>query len=186
MDLITVLVMAIGLSMDSFAVSISCGLAEQKVSFAHAVKIALAFAVFQGILPIVGWFMGTGIKIYVESIDHWIAFVLLAYLGGKMIYEGATMPTDKKESNIYSFRHIATLSLATSIDALVVGFSYALAETEKIFSGALIIGGVTFFFSMLGIRIGKDVGGKFGSKVEILGGVILIGIGTKILMEHLS
>jgi putative Mn2+ efflux pump MntP len=186
MDLITVLLLAVGLSMDSFAVSISCGLAEQKVSFTHAVKIALAFATFQGILPVVGWFMGTGIKSYVERVDHWIAFVLLAYLGGKMIYEGIKMPADKKESDIYSFRHIMTLSIATSIDALVVGFSYALAETEKIFGGAVIIGAVTFFFSMLGIRIGKDVGGKFGSKVEILGGVILIGIGLKILIEHLK
>lgn len=185
MDLITVLILAIGLSMDSFAVSISCGLAEQKVSFAHAVKIALAFATFQGILPVVGWYMGTGIKVYVERVDHWIAFILLAYLGGRMIYEGIMMPADKKESDIYSFRHIMTLSLATSIDALVVGFSYALAETEKIFGGAVIIGAVTFFFSMLGIRIGKDVGGKFGSKVEILGGVILIGIGAKIVLEHL-
>jgi putative Mn2+ efflux pump MntP len=186
MDIFTVLVLAVGLSMDSFAVSISCGLAEQKVSFLHAVKIALAFATFQGILPVLGWFMGTGIKVYVEKVDHWIAFILLAYLGGKMIYEGLTLPTDKKESDIYSFRHIMTLSLATSIDALVVGFSYALAETEKIFGGAVIIGGVTFFFSMLGIRIGKDVGGRFGSKVEILGGLILIGIGTKILLEHLQ
>ena len=186
MDIFTVLVLAVGLSMDSFAVSISCGLAEKKVSFTHAVKIALAFATFQGILPVIGWFMGTGIKSYVEGIDHWIAFILLAYLGGKMIYEGIRMPADKKESDIYSFRHIMTLSIATSIDALVVGFSYALAETHKIFGGAVIIGGITFFFSMLGIRIGKDVGGRFGSKVEILGGVILIGIGLKILAEHLQ
>lgn len=186
MDLLTVVILAIGLSMDSFAVSISCGLAEQKVSFTHAMKIALNFAFFQGMLPIVGWFMGTSVKSYVEKIDHWIAFALLAYLGGKMIYEGITRTVGKKESDIYSFRHIMTLSIATSIDALVVVFSYALAETEKIFGGAVIIGGVTFFFSMLGIRIGKDVGGKFGSKVEILGGIILIGIGLKILIEHLG
>lgn len=186
MDLFTVFVLAIGLSMDSFAVSISCGLAEQNVSFGHAVKISFAFAFFQGFLPIVGWFMGTGIKSYVERVDHWIAFMLLAYLGGKMIYEGLTMPADKKESDIYSFRHIMTLSIATSIDALVVGFSYALAESEKIFGGAVIIGGVTFFFSMLGIRIGKDVGGRFGSKVEILGGLILFSIGLKILLEHFA
>ena len=185
MDIFTVLVLAIGLSMDSFAVSVSCGLAEQNVSFTHAMKIAFSFAFFQGMLPIVGWLMGTSIKIYVENIDHWIAFFLLAYLGGKMIYEGITMPADKKESDIYSFRHIMTLSIATSIDALVVGFSYALAATEKIFGGALVIGGVTFFFSMLGIRIGKDVGGRFGSKVEILGGLILIGLGFKILIEHI-
>ena len=185
MDIFTVLVLAIGLSMDTFAVSISCGLAEQDVSFAHAMKIALCFAFFQGMLPVIGWWMGTGVKIYVENVDHWIAFGLLAYLGGKMIYEGCVDKIEK-ESDIYSFRHILVLSLATSIDALVVGFSYALAETEKIFGGAVIIGGVTFFFSMLGIRIGKDVGGKFGKKVEILGGLILIGIGVKILIEHLG
>jgi putative Mn2+ efflux pump MntP len=186
MDFITFLVLAVGLSMDSFAVSVSCGLSEQKVSFAHAVKIALAFASFQGLLPIVGWFLGTGIKVYIEVIDHWIAFLLLAYLGGKMIYEGLRTGSVDKESNIYSFRHIMTLSLATSIDALVVGFSYALVETGKIFTGAIILGGVTFLFSMLGIRIGKDVGGRFGSRVEVLGGLILIGIGVKILVEHLQ
>jgi putative Mn2+ efflux pump MntP len=87
MDLITVFVLAIGLSMDSFAVAISCGLAEQKVTFGHAVKISFAFAFFQGVLPLLGWFMGTELKIFVEGIDHWIAFSLLTYLGGKMIYE---------------------------------------------------------------------------------------------------
>jgi putative Mn2+ efflux pump MntP len=148
-------------------------------------KIAFSFAFFQGMLPVIGWWMGTGVKTYVENIDHWIAFGLLAYLGGKMIYEGFVDKIEK-ESDIYSFRHIMTLSLATSIDALVVGFSYALAETEKIFGGAVVIGGVTFFFSMLGIRIGKDVGGKFGKKVEILGGLILIAIGIKILIEHIG
>lgn len=186
MDLLTVFVLAVGLSMDSFAVSISCGLAEQKVSFLHAMKISFAFAFFQGALPLLGWLMGTEVKVFVESIDHWIAFFLLAYLGGKMIYESLRRDSDDKVSDIYSFRHIMTLSIATSIDALVVGFSYAMAESGKIFSGVLIIGAVTFFFAMLGIRIGKDVGDKLGPKVELLGGIILIGIGLKILIEHLG
>ena len=186
MDLLTILVLAIGLSMDSFAVSISCGLAEQKVTFGHAVKISFAFAFFQGILPLLGWLMGTELKVFVESVDHWIAFFLLTYLGGKMIYESFRNDRNEKITNIYSFRHILTLSIATSIDALVVGFSYAMAETGKIFGGVLIIGTVTFFFSMLGIRIGKDVGNKLGSKVELLGGIILFGIGLKILIEHLA
>jgi len=186
MDLLTIFVLAVGLSMDSFAVSISCGLAEQKVKFGHAVKISFAFALFQGIFPLLGWLMGTELKVFVESIDHWIAFFLLAYLGGKMIYESLRKDKDEKIADIYSFRHIMTLSIATSIDALVVGFSYAMAETGKIFGGALIIGSVTFFFSMLGIRIGKDVGNKLGSKVELLGGIILFGIGLKILIEHLG
>ncbi|MCE1197650.1 MAG: manganese efflux pump MntP family protein [Marinilabiliales bacterium] len=186
MDLLTILVLATGLSMDSFAVAISCGLAEQKVSFGHAVRISLAFAFFQGTLPLLGWAMGTGVKVYVEQIDHWIAFALLAYLGSKMILESLRQAHEKSVADIYSFRHIVTLSIATSIDALVVGFSYAMAESGKIFGGAVIIGAVTFFFSMLGIRIGKDVGNQFGSRVEFLGGLILIAIGIKILAEHLA
>jgi len=185
MNLLTVFILSVGLSMDSFAVAISCGLAEQRVKFGHAVKISLAFATCQGILPLIGWMMGTELKIFVEKIDHWIAFFLLAYLGGKMIWESFGKEPNEKISDIYSFRHILTLSIATSIDALVVGFSYALAESGKIFGGAMIIGSVTFFFSMLGIRIGKDVGDKLGPKVEFIGGIILIGIGIKILIEHM-
>ncbi len=184
MEIITILILAVGLSMDSFAVSIGCGLAEQRVSFQHAVKIAFSLAFFQGLLPIIGWLLGTSVKIYVENADHWIAFILLAYLGGKMIVESLKENDCDKLSDIYSWKHIMTLSIATSIDALVVGFSYALASTKTIFGGAIIIGAVTFFFAMLGIRIGKDVGEKFGKKVEFLGGIILIGIGTKILLEH--
>jgi len=184
MDILTVIILAIGLSMDSFAVSIGCGLTEQKISFRHAVKISFSLAFFQGILPIAGWFMGTEIKGYVENIDHWIAFLLLLFLGGKMIYESLKKDDGGKMTDIYSWRHIITLSIATSIDALVVGFSYALASSRNIFGGALIIGAVTFFFAMVGIRIGKDVGSSLGPKVELLGGVILIGIGLKILLQH--
>lgn len=185
MDYLTVIILAIGLSMDSFAVSISCGIEERKISFQHAVKISFSFAFFQGLLPILGWLMGTGVKIYIEQIDHWIAFVLLAYLGGKMIYESFRDEESEKMSNIYSWKHILALSVATSIDALIVGFTYAVVSTSNIFSGAVIIGSITFFFAMLGIRIGKDVAGNFGQKVELLGGIILIGIGVKILVQHL-
>jgi len=184
MDILTVLILAIGLSMDSFAVSIGCGLTEQKISFRHAAKISFSLAFFQGIFPVAGWFMGTEIKAYVESIDHWIAFFLLLFLGGKMIVESFKRVDHNEMSDVYSWRHIITLSIATSMDALVVGFSYALASTRNIFGGALIIGAVTFFFAMVGIRIGKDVGSSLGSKVELLGGIILIGIGLKILIQH--
>jgi putative Mn2+ efflux pump MntP len=184
MDILTVLILAIGLSMDSFAVSIGCGLTEQKISFRHAAKISFSLAFFQGIFPVVGWFMGTEIKAYVENIDHWIAFLLLVFLGGKMIYESSKNGDGGKMTDIYSWKHIITLSIATSIDALVVGFSYALASSRNIFGGAIIIGAVTFFFAMLGIRIGKDVGFSLGPKVELLGGIILMGIGLKILLQH--
>ncbi len=185
MDFVTVFILAVGLSMDSFAVSVGCGLAEQKISFRHAAKIAFSLALFQGILPVFGWFMGTEIRIYVEEIDHWIAFFLLLFLGSKMIFESLKKGDQEELSDIYSWKHIITLSIATSIDALVVGFSYALSSTRNIFGGALIIGAVTFFFAMLGIRIGKDVGDSFGAKVELLGGIILIGIGLKILFQHM-
>jgi len=184
MDLLTVLILAVGLSMDSFAVSIGCGLAEQKISFRHAAKFAFSLAFFQGVLPIVGWFMGTEVKGYVEKVDHWIAFFLLLFLGGKMIMESFKKDDCNETIDIYSWKRIITLSIATSIDALVVGFSYALASTRNIFGGALIIGAVTFFFAMLGIRIGKDVGSSLGPKVELIGGIILIGIGLKILLQH--
>jgi len=128
---------------------------------------------------------GTEIKEYVEGVDHWIAFFLLLFLGGKMIVESFKKDENGELSDIYSWKHIITLSIATSIDALVVGFSYALASTRNIFGGALIIGAVTFFFAMLGIRIGKDVGCSLGPKVELLGGIILIGIGLKILIQHM-
>ncbi len=184
MDILTVIILAIGLSMDSFAVSIGCGLTEQKISFRHAAKISFSLAFFQGILPVAGWYMGTGVKAYVEGVDHWIAFLLLLFLGGKMIYESFEKGDSRKMNDIYSWKHIITLSIATSIDALVVGFSYALASSRNIFGGALIIGAVTFFFAMLGIRIGKDVGCSLGPKVELLGGIILIGIGLKVLLQH--
>ena len=184
MDLLTILILVVGLSMDSFAVSIGCGLAEQKISFRHAARISFSFAFFQGILPVAGWFMGIEIKAYVEVVDHWIAFLLLLFLGGKMIMESLKKGDSEDVIDIYSLKRIITLSIATSIDALVVGFSYALASTRNIFSGALIIGAVTFFFAMLGIRIGKDVGSSLGPKVELLGGIILIGIGLKILLQH--
>jgi putative Mn2+ efflux pump MntP len=185
LDYLTVIILAIGLSMDSFAVSISCGLEEQKISFQHALKISFSFAFFQGLLPVLGWFMGIGIKVYIEQFDHWIAFFLLVYLGGKMIFESFKDEESEKMSNIYSWKHILALSIATSIDALIVGFTYAVVSTRNIFSGAVIIGAITFFFAMLGIRIGKDVAGNFGQRVELLGGIILIGIGVKILIQHL-
>jgi putative Mn2+ efflux pump MntP len=184
MDLLTIFILAIGLSMDSFAVSVGCGLTEQKISFRHAAKIAFSLAFFQGTLPVLGWVMGTEIKEYVEGIDHWIAFFLLLFLGGKMILERFKTSDPEKISDIYSWKHIIILSIATSIDALVVGFSFAMASTRNIFGWAMIIGAVTFFFAMLGIRIGKDVGCTFGPKVELLGGIILIGIGFKILIQQ--
>ena len=177
MDIFTVFILAIGLSMDSFAVSIGCGLTEQKISFRHAAIISFSLAFFQGVLPVAGWFMGTEVKVYVENVDHWIAFILLLFLGGKMIVGSFKNAEHKELSDINSWKHIITLSIATSIDALVVGFSYALASTRN-------IGAVTFFFAMLGIRIGKDVGTTLGSKVEFIGGIILIGIGFKILIQH--
>ncbi len=184
MDFLTVFILAVGLSMDSFAVSVGCGLAEQKVTFWHAAKISFSFAFFQGLFPVFGWFMGAEIRDYVAKMDHWIAFTLLLFLGGKMILQRYMARDTEINSDIYSWKHIVTLSIATSIDALVVGFSYALASASNILGGAFVIGAVTFFFAMLGIKIGKDVGISFGPKVELTGGIILICIGLRILLQH--
>ncbi len=186
MDLLTVLILALGLSMDSFAVSVGCGLSEQKISFFNAVRISFFLAFFQGLLPILGWIMGSEIKDYVHTIDHWIAFSLLLFLGSKMALRSFHSRNSNPNEVIYSWNHILTLSLATSIDALVVGFSYALASAGNILIGAVIIALVTFVLAMLGIRIGKDLGRTIGPKIELLGGVILIGIGIRILLQHLG
>lgn len=184
MDILLIIVLAIGLSADSFAVSLSCGIAEKKIERHRANKIAASLALFQGGLPLVGWFIGTNVKGYIESFDHWIAFSLLAWLGAKMIIEGIK-GEDKERVNIYSWRYILTLSIATSIDALVVGFSYALSTSDSLVVGAIIIGVVTFLFSRLGLSIGQRIGLKWGRISEIIGGVILIGLGVKILISHI-
>lgn len=184
MDIITILLVAFGLSMDAFAVSVTSGLAIDKLKIGHALRIGAFFGMFQAIMPIIGWLAGIGLKDFISGIDHWVAFVLLTVIGVKMIFESSKMKEDKNSDplNVYT---LLILSVATSIDALAVGLSLS-ALAVAIMMPALIIGLTTFTFSFAGVFIGKRVGHLFESKIELAGGLILIGIGIKILTEHLA
>jgi putative Mn2+ efflux pump MntP len=147
-------------------------------------KIAISLALFQAFMPMIGWLLGNSIKSLIEPVDHWIAFGLLGLIGGKMIIESFLSQESRDIKNPLQIRVILLLSLATSIDALAVGFSFA-TMWDKVFEALFIIGSVTFIASMLGILLGKKTGPKINRFTEVAGGVLLIGIGTKILIEHL-
>lgn len=183
MDYITILAIALGLSFDTFAVSLSYGVVRNGIIFSQATRVATVFAFFQGGLTVAGYFIGSFVSGSMKEADHWIAFGLLLFLGGKMIFEG--MADDKDEVKDYSNPvMLCTAAIATSIDAFAVGVSLALLSV-KIWGAGFLIGAVTFIASMMAIRIGKSAGEKLGNKVEVLGGLILIAIGIKILLEHL-
>jgi putative Mn2+ efflux pump MntP len=184
MEIITVLFLAIGLSFDSFAVSVCSGLNLPQIRFFQATKIAIFLALFQALMPLVGWLVGNSIKSLIEPVDHWIAFGLLSLIGGKMIIESFINSEEREIKNPLHIKVILLLSLATSIDALAVGFSFA-TLLEKILIAVIIIGSVTFIASMLGILLGKKTGPKINKYAEIIGGLILIGIGAKIMIGHL-
>ena len=184
MEISTVFLLAIGLSFDSFAVSVCSGLTLPKIRLFQAAKIAFFLALFQALMPLGGWLVGNSIKSLIEPVDHWIAFGLLSLIGGKMIIESFISSEVREIKNPLNIRVILTLSLATSIDALAVGFSFA-TLLDKILIAVFIIGVVTFVASMLGILLGKKTGPKFSRYSEIIGGLILIFIGCKILFEHI-
>lgn len=184
MDLLTITGIAVGLSFDTFAVSLSCGVVESKIRFREAIRIALILALFQGILPITGYFLGSTVSRYVNRFDHWLAFSLLLFLGLRMIVEARRKDDCRERIDYKKFSVLLTMAIGTSIDAFAVGISFAFLNV-RIWSAGLIIGIVTFLASMTAIRIGKSAGSRLGSRVEILGGIILIAIGTKILLEHL-
>jgi putative Mn2+ efflux pump MntP len=185
MELLTIFLIAISLSFDTFAVSISSGLILKKIDFINASKIAITLAVFQAAMPLIGWLLGSSIKDYAESFDHWIAFGILGLLGGKMIYESFSSSPEDRSFNPLDIKVMIGMAIATSIDALVVGFSFALLDFKIIISVA-IIGVVTYIVAMLGMLFGKNIGSRLGKRMEMLGGIMLILIGLKILIEHLS
>ncbi|MEI8113493.1 MAG: manganese efflux pump MntP family protein [Bacteroidia bacterium] len=184
MEIVTVFFLAVGLSFDSFAVSVCSGLSLPHIRFFQAVKIAAFMALFQAFMPLIGWLIGNSMKSMIEPVDHWIAFGMLSLIGGKMIIESFIGSETREIKNPLHIKVILVLSLATSIDALAVGFSFAVL-LDKILVAVLIIGSVTFVASMLGILLGKKTGPKINRYAEIIGGLILILIGLKILIEHL-
>lgn len=187
MDLLTIVLIAIGLSMDAFAVSIANGLAIKRLHVTHALRLAVFFGGFQAGMPILGYLAGTSVREHIVAIDHWIAFILLSIIGGKMIHEAFSMDEENGEERAPSgetLYNLLVLSIATSIDALAVGISLSFLNVD-IVTPAVIIGIITFLFSFAGVYLGNRVGHLFERKIEILGGLILIGIGVKILVEHL-
>ena len=184
MDIITVIAIAFGLAMDAFAVSITSGITIKRLKINHALKIALFFGLFQAIMPLVGWLAGLSLRGFIAEIDHWIAFGLLSFIGCKMIYESIAVQSKEKQINPLNIYVLLMLSVATSIDALAVGVSFAFLKIS-IVTPAIVIGTITFILSFFGVFIGNRIGHFFENKIEIAGGLILIGIGVKILLEHL-
>ncbi len=179
----SIILISLGLAMDAFAVSITNGITIQCLKLRHAVKIAVFFGGFQALMPLLGWLAGIGLKQYVESFDHWIAFALLSFIGTKMIYEAIWIKEVEKKCDPLNLVVLLGLAIATSIDALAVGISFAFLHIS-IISPALIIGVITFVLSLAGVFIGNRIGDRLGSKMEVLGGIILIGMGIKILLSH--
>ena len=185
MDFITILLLALGLSMDSFVVSVTSGmLIEKKVKLYAFIKFCLILALFQAFMPVIGWLLGKGLKQYIENYDHWVAFILLSIIGCKMIWEGFKKPEMKKKFDPFNNLIILGLGLATSIDALVVGLSFGFLN-ENIIYPVIIIGLTTFIVTVIGLVIGGKLHKSVNIKLEILGGIVLIGIGIKILIQHI-
>jgi len=183
MDLWTVFFIAVGLGVDAFSVAISIGASSIKKSWPPVLRLASAFGIFQLIMPLLGWLAGQTVVNIISDYDHWVAFALLAVVGGKMIKEGFEEEKEEKKDRTKGWP-LLLLSLATSIDALAVGFSFSLLRTN-IFFPALIIGIVCFLMTVIGMFFGKALAKLFGRKVEIFGGLVLLAIGIKILVDHL-
>jgi len=184
MDTITILAIALGLSFDTFAVSLSYGVIRSKILFMEAARIAFVLALFQGGLTVAGYFLGSIISNSLKAADHWIALGLLSFLGIKMLIEGLKKTEERGSKDFSSTVVLLTIAVGTSIDAFAVGISFAILDV-MIWKAGLLIGIVTFFASMTAIRIGKSAGERLGNKVEIIGGLILVAIGIKIFLEHM-
>ena len=181
MNIVDILVIGVGLSMDAFAVSICKGLAMKKMDIKKALVCSLYFGVFQALMPLIGFLLGSGFKNVVSSIDHWIAFVLLGIIGINMIKEAKSCDVVNDSMDV---KTMLTLAVATSIDALAIGVTFAFLKVS-IIPAVSIIGLITFVCCFIGVKLGSVFGERLKSKAEIMGGVMLILIGTKILIEHL-
>ena len=183
MGMIELFLLGVGLSMDAFAVSICKGLGVRKVRPKHMLCCGLWFGGFQALMPLIGYLLGSAFESYITKIDHWIAFVLLVFIGVNMIRE-ALSDEEEQTSASFGFKTMLLMAIATSIDALAVGITFAFLRVN-IWMAITLIGCTTFVFSAAGVKIGNVFGNKYKAKAEIVGGVILIAIGCKILIEHL-
>lgn len=185
MGFLEILLIGIGLSMDAFSVSICKGLTTKQFSWKMALTCGLWFGFFQALMPLIGFFLGAQFEQYITAVDHWIAFGLLFLIGANMIREALSKKEEQTKDSSLGFKTMLLLAIATSIDALAVGISFACIQV-KIWSSILIIGITTFLFSIIGVKIGNVFGSKFEKSAGIIGGIILILIGLKILLEHLG
>lgn len=185
MDIYSIILIGIGLAMDAFSVSVTEGIVLKRPRLKDAAKIALFFGGFQFIMPCIGYFLGSAFAKYITAFDHIIAFVLLGFIGGKMIYEAVSEKDEDAEiKNPLSLKTLLILAIATSIDALAVGVTFATINVPIVYA-SVIIGILTYLISAVGVYVGAKFGNLLGKKAEIAGGLVLIGIGIKILIEHL-
>ena len=191
MGAVELIILAVGLSMDAFAVAICKGLSMKKVSFKEMAIVGLWFGGFQALMPLIGYFLGEACEKYIEQVDHWVAFVLLVLIGALMIKESFEKEEKKEEekenpSSPLAFKTMLTMAIATSIDALAVGISFGILPDVNITVAVSSIGIITFILSAVGVKIGNVFGAKYKSKAEFAGGIILALLGIKILLEHLG
>ena len=184
MGAIEILLISIGLAMDAFAVSVCKGLAMKKMSWKKAIIIGLYFGAFQAIMPTIGFFLGTTFERFITNVDHWIAFILLVGIGINMVKEAFDKKSENRNDNV-DVKTMLVLSIATIIDALAIGITFACLKMHIVVP-VITIGLITFIISVIGVKIGNRFGNKYEKKAEIMGGVILILLGIKILLEHLG
>lgn len=187
MSIYELILIAVALSMDAFAVAVCKGLSMRRIDHGYSLVLSLFFGFFQALMPTLGWLLGTRFEKYITEFDHWIAFVLLAFIGGKMLWECLSGGDDGESgsSAVIDIKEIAVLAVATSIDALAAGITFACLDVN-ILPSACLIGFTTFAISYFGVIVGNRFGAKYKTKAEIAGGIVLILIGVKILLEHLG
>lgn len=185
MSIWELLILAIGLSMDAFAVAICKGLSIRETKIKHMAIAGVYFGGFQAFMPLIGYLLGVNFKGLIEQFDHWIAFLLLALIGGNMIREALGKEEEEELNTSFGPKSMIPLAVATSIDALAVGVTFAFLQV-RIIPAVSLIGVITFLFSFAGVKIGNTFGLKYKAKAEITGGIILVMIGLKILLEHLG
>ena len=184
MTILELFILAVGLSMDAFAVAVCKGLAIGRIQWKHVLIVGLWFGGFQALMPLIGWLLGSGFAEYIAAVDHWIAMILLCLIGANMIRESLDRDPEHVNPSL-GFRTMLVMAVATSIDALAVGVTFAFLEV-RILPAVCFIGVITFLLSALGVKIGSIFGTKYKSKAELAGGIILILLGVKILLEHLG
>lgn len=185
LSLIELFVIAVGLSMDAFAVSICKGLSVRRAEWKHAACVGLWFGGFQALMPAIGYLLGTSFAAYIQAFDHWIAFALLAFIGGNMIRESFGDEEEELDAS-FSVKTMFTLAVATSIDALATGVTFAVLPEVNIIAAVSFIGMTTCVLSAVGLKIGNVFGAKYKNKAELFGGSVLVLMGLKILLEHLG